>query len=241
MKISVCIATYNGSKYIREQLDSILSQISENDEVIISDDGSTDETLEIIESYNDKRIQIFHHNHPQWNKRYFRTNAYVSSNFENAIAHSSGDLIFLSDQDDIWSENKVKETCSFVLTHPGGVYLADTIVVFEDGSYKKDAPVRPMSFLKGLAVAKYLGSSMALDRSFLEYVMPFPKNNVSHDAWIGLMATYQKKLYLIHKPLLKYRRHSSNVTSNVINSSITAKLSYRLKLLVNVIKRNHFA
>jgi glycosyltransferase involved in cell wall biosynthesis len=92
---SICIATYNGEKYIHQQLTSILSQINIDDEVIISDDDSTDNTIEIIKSLNDKRIKIIHggFHHFKWN-------------FANALQHSKGEYIFLSDQDDIWIEGK---------------------------------------------------------------------------------------------------------------------------------------
>ena len=94
--ISVCIATYNGEKYLREQLDSILPQLAESDEVIVSDDGSTDGTIDLITSLNDPRIKIVSNSGRK---------GYVG-NFENALKHTTGDYIFLSDQDDIWYPNK---------------------------------------------------------------------------------------------------------------------------------------
>lgn len=100
MRISICLASYNGEKYIKEQLLSILPQLSEKDEVIISDDNSSDNTLGIVRGFDDKRIKI-----------YINEGSHgVVSNFENAIKHASGDYIFLSDQDDIWLSNK-KEKC----------------------------------------------------------------------------------------------------------------------------------
>ena len=97
MKISVCIATYNGAEYVKKQLDSILSQLGPDDEVIVSDDSSIDNTVEIIESFKDKRIIIF------------RNNTFASPifNFENALKHAQGDVIFLADQDDLWVPEKV--------------------------------------------------------------------------------------------------------------------------------------
>lgn len=95
--ISVCIATYNGEKYIKEQLLSILPQLGKKDEVIISDDHSTDNTLDIVKGLNDNRIKIVMNN---------REKGYTS-NFENALSYAIGDYIFLSDQDDIWMSNKV--------------------------------------------------------------------------------------------------------------------------------------
>ena len=95
--ISVCIATYNGEKYILEQILSILPQLKENDEIIVSDDSSTDTTLEIIKNINDKRIQIFKNT----------GNHGVNSNFDNALKRAHGEYIFLSDQDDVWLPGKV--------------------------------------------------------------------------------------------------------------------------------------
>jgi glycosyltransferase involved in cell wall biosynthesis len=97
-KISVCMATRNGEKYIKQQLSSILKQLSKNDEVIISDDSSTDNTIDIIKSFEDKRIKIYANNK-------FYSPVY---NFENALLRSTGDIIFLSDQDDIWEDKKIR-------------------------------------------------------------------------------------------------------------------------------------
>jgi len=106
--ISVCIATYNGEKYIREQLDSILYQLSMEDEIVIPDDGSTDKTIEIIKGINDPRIKIFYH---QTEKNNYlgtlKTCFLVGRNAHNALKHASGDYIFWADQDDVWLEGKV--------------------------------------------------------------------------------------------------------------------------------------
>lgn len=96
--ISVCMATYNGEKYIKEQIDSILKQLGSDDELVISDDGSSDGTIDIILGYHDPRIHLY--------KGSFHSPAF---NFENALKNATGDFIFLSDQDDIWYDNKVPE------------------------------------------------------------------------------------------------------------------------------------
>ena len=95
--ISVCMATYNGENFIKEQIDSILPQLSDDDEIVISDDGSTDKTVDIIENYGDSRIKLLKYNS-------FRSTIY---NLENALKDSKGDVIFLCDQDDKWNEDKV--------------------------------------------------------------------------------------------------------------------------------------
>lgn len=102
--ISVCIATHNGAHYIKEQIESILCQLGTNDEIIISDDGSTDNTIDILLAFNDKRIIIYHYKQPVKSKH---SHIYVCKNFENALKHAKGDYIFLADQDDWWMPNKV--------------------------------------------------------------------------------------------------------------------------------------
>ncbi len=95
--LSVCIATYNGAKYINKQVESILLQLGIDDEIVVSDDGSIDQTISILESFGDERIKIFRNTGRHG----------VVSYFENALNHSSGEVIFLSDQDDIWNKKKL--------------------------------------------------------------------------------------------------------------------------------------
>ena len=107
--ISVCIATYNGEKYLAEQLDSILLQVSEEDELIISDDGSTDHTLEILRTYaaNYPQIQLLQ-----------GPGQGVIANFAFALTHTKGEVIFLADQDDVWLPNKVTTVTEYFEAHP---------------------------------------------------------------------------------------------------------------------------
>lgn len=106
--ISVCIATHNGEKYIKKQLESILSQLDFSDEIVISDDGSTDQTINLIQSLEDKRIKIFTYKQCfDYSKLYLSSYYYATANFHNALRHAQGEIIFLADQDDIWVENRV--------------------------------------------------------------------------------------------------------------------------------------
>ena len=107
--ISFCMTTYNGQEFIMKQLTSILSQLSENDEVIISDDGSVDNTLQIIQNINDSRIILLRHKSALKGKKNdinFKRRKCIL-NFENALSKAKGDIIILSDQDDIWYNNRV--------------------------------------------------------------------------------------------------------------------------------------
>ena len=116
--ISVCMATYNGERYLRAQIDSILRQLGEYDELVVSDDGSNDGTLSILGGYGDRRIRILHHaRSPQ---RYGF--GYAAKNFEHALGHARGAIVFLADQDDVWLAGKIErmvselEVCDLVLS-----------------------------------------------------------------------------------------------------------------------------
>lgn len=111
------MATFNGEKFIKEQIDSILCQLSDYDELIVSDDGSTDKTVDIIKSYNDRRISIFNH------VRNFETNSLtsiVSSNFENAIKHAKGDYIFY----------RIKMMCGYLTRYQRECSLYEVVTLF---------------------------------------------------------------------------------------------------------------
>ena len=179
--ISVCIATYNGERYIKEQLDSILIQLEKDDEIIISDDGSMDETLKIIEMYDDKRIKVFSNQ---------RTKGYTY-NFENALLHASGDYIFLSDQDDVWVDNKV-QTILHCLGECGNVLiLTDAFMTDANGMIQKKLSewrCYRSGFWRNLYKNIYTGCTMAFTREMLQYFLPIPSGLYGHDVWFGLLS-----------------------------------------------------
>lgn len=232
MKISVCMATYNGEKYIKEQMLSILSQIKKGDEVIISDDHSTDRTIEIINCLNDQRIHIFFNNKE---KGYTR-------NFENSLEKSTGDIIFLADQDDVWMDNKVDLFCqqlqnySFVVSD---CVIVNNVLKTIDKSHFKLRSVKK-GFLRNLFLPRYVGACMAFKRNVLLKSLPFPKNSslAAHDYWICLVAEYYFDTKLINQPLILYRRHGDNASNggNKSTNSLYHRLSVRLYALYNLMK-----
>lgn len=242
-KISVCIPTYNGGKYINEQLDSILSQLSENDEIVISDDRSTDDTLDKIKSYNDNRIRIVVHekiDNPY--KGPYKNIYYVYRNVENALKYATGDYIFLSDQDDIWLPNKVKIMMDTF--HQGAVQIQHNNTIIDDNknvvleSYFSF--VKPSnSFFRTVLKCYIQGASMAFTREILNYSLPFPNNPISHDHWIAYNAYFRgHDMNLINEPLLLYRRHGNNVSPSGAPSQnpLWFKLSYRIRLFIAIIQ-----
>jgi len=231
MNSSVCIATYNGEKYILEQLSSILSQLDEKDEIIISDDGSKDNTLTIIQSFRDARIKLFH-NTPKHG---------VVPNFENALRHAKGNYIFFSDQDDIWAPNKVKRCIealqendlvihnSLIMDGKGNISDIDFFSIRKSGK----------GYWKNLYKNSFVGSCMAFRKELLPYILPFPKHILWHDMWIGLMAEKKRKTVFIPDTLLYYRRHGNNASATAEKSSFSFwfQLKYRLQMLYYTIIR----
>ncbi len=238
--ISVCLTTFNGEKYLEKQLSSILTQLGKDDEVVVSDDGSTDSTLSIIDGLNDTRIKVLHHEQLDCDSKYYRINRIVAANFENALTHCKGDYIFLSDQDDIWRPDKVRVMVDFLSQHKNALCLsARTEIDADDNVVLPLVTLNNYNFCIGLATANYLGSSMACDREFLNQALPFPKDTVSHDAWMTLLAKWQKRLFVLDEPLHLYRRHDHNVTLKTVRVPVWHKLAYRAAILVNIIRRSH--
>jgi len=225
------MATYNGEKYIKEQLDSILCQLSELDEIIISDDGSTDKTIEIIKMYHDPRIKL-----------YTNTNRKgVVGNFENALSKAHGDFIFLADQDDVWMPNKV-DTMLMALENVD-LCVCDCELIDSYGEIIYPSFFRlnhsKKGFLRNLLKNSYLGCCMAFKRDFLKYILPFPSNIAMHDIWIGLCVELWGESVFLKDKLVKYRRHSNNAspTGEKSNFSILYKTMYRFNFLFQLFKR----
>jgi glycosyltransferase involved in cell wall biosynthesis len=234
MSISVCMTTYNGEKYIKEQLDSILCQLGEDDEVIISDDSSTDQTVNIIKSYNDKRIKLFEE------QKFFSP----TYNFENSLKYATKDFIFLSDQDDVWLPAKVATVLKYLKEHD--LVVSDCIVVDEDLKVLDESFFGLVNsgngFFKNFVKNTYIGCCMAFRRSVLEYILPFPSKIAMHDIWIGLSTEMKGTVFFLKEPQILYRRHENTATLSGLKSknNTVFKLYYRFLLLYQLVKRHIF-
>lgn len=229
--ISVCIATYNGENFIKEQLDSILIQLNSDDELIISDDSSTDNTLKIIHSYHDKRIKLLPN-------QTFHSPIY---NFENALKYAKGDFIFLSDQDDVWEANKIEVMLSHLSQY--SLVVSNCSIVDKNGGIIREAYFNDENFKKGvfrnLVHNNYLGCCMAFRREILDIALPFPTKIAMHDIWLGLCASFFFSTIFIPDKLIRYRRHGNNasVTAEASNLAWSYRIKYRLYFLYHLIKR----
>lgn len=237
--ISVCIPTYNGEKFIKQQLDSILFQLAEKDEIIISDDSSTDRTIEIIKSYKDERIILLE-------LQKFKSPIF---NLENALKHAKGDYIFLADQDDIWYSDKVRVVLKHLENHQ--LVVTDCNLIDEENHTIESSFFRNINsgegFLKNMVKNTYLGCCMAFHKSVLKYTLPFPKKIAMHDQWIGLNAGLFSSVYFCDEQLMGYRKHKDNqtpFTGGISGNSILFKLRYRIEMLflilINWMKKHRF-
>lgn len=231
--ISVCIATYNGEKYIVEQLKSILQQLGKNDEIIISDDHSKDNTLEVVRYLKDVRIKIFMNENE---------NGY-SKNFENAINKSSGDIIFISDQDDVWMPTKVQTMIKALSNSSLAVHNAsivdENLNMIHNSHF--DLYHVKSGFFENFLKTRYIGACMAFRREILEKYLPLPENQklCAYDYWLTLIAEYYYNVELIQEPLIKYRRHLNNASTGGQKSSnsLMKKISVRIYCLFYLLKR----
>ncbi|ADB40906.1 glycosyltransferase family 2 protein [Spirosoma linguale] len=230
IRISVCMATYNGELFLKNQLSSILCQLGGNDEIIVSDDGSVDDTISIINSFSDSRIKVF-----------FNKNRHGPvGNFENALEHSSGEYIFLADQDDIWLSEKVDTIYELLLDYD--LVLTDCEVT--DHLYNTLTPSfftyrrSHNGFWANIYRNSYMGCCMAFRRDVLRYALPFPKRIHMHDWWIGLLVEAKGRVVFYNKPLIKYVRHGSNASpTGGIGFGFKEQLANRFWLLLNLAQR----
>lgn len=233
--VSVCIAMHNGGNYIIEELKSILPQLGEDDEVVISDDGSTDGCIQAVKDLHDERIMIYPY---VCDKSITMLRQFVTCNFENALRHAKGDVIFMADQDDIWKPNKVK-VCLEQLQHYDLVLseldICDgngnpTGEKWFNGKFRQNNPFK----IFGMT---YQGCAMAFNRKVLNTALPFPAKLLSHDHWIGYIAEMMGRVRFIEDSLMYYRIHEHNVSGNSRSTnSLRFKLSYRMYMAKEFLK-----
>lgn len=229
--ISVAMAVYNGEKYLSEQLDSILKQLQQQDEIVISYDKSTDNTWELLQQYKNKYpvIKVLENKNPG-----------INGNFNNAIAGCSGDYIFICDQDDRWADNKrdavletFEKTGADMVIH-NGVHIDGTgkvisepfFTMFRIGDGK----------IKNLLKPRYSGCCTAFSRRMAQKIMPMPMNLDAYDHWIGTVGEFFGKIAYDERVLLYHRIHGDNVTP-ISSRSIGVIIRARGILLIDLFKR----
>jgi glycosyltransferase involved in cell wall biosynthesis len=219
-RISVALGTHNGARYLEQQLRSILDQTRPVDQLVVSDDGSTDETPAIVE-----RIVGSASGAPELVMLRNPQALGVTANFEQAIAACDGDLIALSDQDDVWHPERIADAVglfaerpSLLATHsdarlvdsegrPLGVSLLDALEVSAESRRGiHDGDAFGIFLRRNLAT----GATMTLSKELLSLARPFPEAWV-HDEWLAIIAAAFGGLDLIDRELIDYRQHGANV------------------------------
>ncbi len=217
--ISVAIATYNGEKYILEQLESILSQTKEVSEIVITDDRSSDNTAEVIRSFISERgldgLVSFSVN---------EKNLGYGSNFMRALNKTRGDFVFFCDQDDVWMPTRVRDMLNIMESNPEIGLLGSEFEPFKSSADAPDVPawelrkftddgsVQKMVFNSHNIFIGCQGCTMLMRREFLEQIKNYWYEGWAHDEYVWKLALAMDKLYFYHKVTLKRRLHSGNVT-----------------------------
>jgi glycosyltransferase involved in cell wall biosynthesis len=221
------MASYNGGAFVEAQLHSILSQLKPSDEVVIVDDGSTDDTFERVRKINDGRVRLLRHEH----------NAGVVATFEDALRSANGDVLFLCDDDDVWAPTKVRKFVDEFERQPDvEVVLSRVSMIDENGQPLPDSRINrrgrfSAGFWRNLYMNHYQGSAMAIRSPLLGRVLPFPlRKSFLHDAWIGTRNDLMGgKAAFLDEDLLYYRRHGKNASHT---KSFTKQIRTRVELLV---------
>lgn len=225
------MAAFNGEKYICEQLDSILKNLSDEDEIVISDDGSTDNTVNIIREYMNKDSRIHLISGPKQG---------IIANFENAIINAKGKYIYLCDQDDIWTSDKIEKVSGCFEKHKCTCVVHDARVVDENMAvtipsffkYRNSAP----GIVHNLIKNSYIGCCMAFDRALLDKILPIPENINMHDQWIGSISDKFGKTVFLDQVLLSYRRHGGNA-SGMKHYPLFKMIKVRMIMALELMKR----
>lgn len=239
MSNSLVLSAYNGERYVREQLDSILAQTLPLDQVLISDDGSSDGTPQIVAECISKL------NDPRWSFSANGLNKGWKRNFRDLILQSSCDYVFPCDQDDVWLPPKVQIMSTIMQEHPGIDLLACEVETFCDGGKDTKIPgVVPQNIVRENGIRRitldpwslYIrrpGCSYCVRKTFAEEVAPHWNPAWPHDATLWRFAAAKGTLALLDDTLIRFRRHGGNASDRkpISNSSRVADLRYCIEML----------
>lgn len=230
MRISIAMATYNGAKYLQEQLDSLLLQTHLPDELVICDDNSTDDTQAII-----KRFAM----HAPFQVKIFRNerNIGYTKNFSKAIERCTGDIIFMCDQDDLWDELKLEIIMKLYSESPDIMMICNDARISTEDMNDTGLSVIGQILSSGTKIDDYfaMGCCTSFHRDLLSVILPVP-SDVAYDSWIQKIGTYMQCKKYYRKCLQFYRRHGTNASASP--HTRTTKLS-RLELLMDSPNNNN--
>ena len=237
-KVSVAMATYNGASYIKEQLDSIMSQTRAVDEVIICDDCSKDNTVAIVKKYiQQNQLQS------KWRIEINKKNLGFGSNFIQAVRRTTGELIFFCDQDDIWVKDRIEVMEALMEDHPEILMLGSEYEPFEStqdaykasakdlAAFKNDHTIEHVKLQAKSIFIGNLGCCMCIRRGFLNQIMPYWYEGWAHDEFVWKLALCLDGAYVYHGITLRRRLHSANTSMGKMRDRIK-----RVKFLEELLK-----
>ncbi len=207
--VSIVLCTYNGAKYLPAQLDSILAQTHANIELVVVDDNSIDDTIKILENYNEKYV-----NHNIKIHQNIENLGYIK-NFEKGINLAKGDYIAISDQDDIWKPEKIAK-CVENIGNNSLIYH-DSEFIDEEGNLLNKKISEIIKMYQGNDCRALLldncvsGHSMMFKKEILQFIFPF-STKMHYDWWIAFVASAYQGIAYIDEALVQYRQHTNNVT-----------------------------
>jgi len=213
--VSIALCTYNGEKYLNQQIESIIHQTYKNIEIIIIDDCSTDTTFELLQALtkDTKNVRLEQN----------RQNLGFIKNFEKAISYCNGEYISISDQDDIWSLNKIEILVENIGKH--GLIFHDSLIIDEQGEQINNLKLSDMTKIyKGDSNLYFLvnncipGHASMFKKDIVAFAMPFDKR-FFHDWWLAFVAASVTSITYIPDTLVKYRQHNNNVTDILFKRS----------------------
>ena len=217
--ISVAMCTYNGARFLSEQLESIANQIIPVDELVVCDDGSTDDTIQFLKTFSKKLpFPVFIHQN--------ETNLGSTKNFEKCLSLCQGDIIFFSDQDDAWHPDKVKKQMAYFENHPEMDAVFSDAMIMDDDSKPSGRTIWEEIEFNTALQNKWIagqaheilftgfvvtGATLAIRKSALSRLTPFPTHvpDLIHDAYIAMVLSLEEKIGFISESLVSYRIHSS--------------------------------
>ena len=227
------MATHNGERFIRQQLESILPQLGAHDELVISDDGSTDGTLDIIRSLPDPRVRLY-------TEKTFNS---PILNFDYALGKAKKGVIVLSDQDDVWMENKLDTVRRVFGQAPEGIFtlVMDGDMIDEKGAVICDSIMGRLKagpgLLKNLYDNTYVGCCMAFSRTLLDVALPFPPTIPMHDVWLGLLGELFGSVAFLREKTIHHRRHGANISPINRRIDVVRQVRRRWFLATHLAKR----
>ncbi len=232
-RISVAMATFNGAAFLPGQLESLAGQGLHPDELVVCDDGSTDGTVELLESFVRTapfRVRIYRN----------ETNLGVLRNFEKALSLCEGDIVFLSDQDDVWLPEKVAEVVKIFEETPGTLAVINDKLLADENLVPTGATM--LGNIRGFGSPDsnfVAGCCSAFRRDWLAIALPIPPGAIAHDSWLVGLAHRLGVASISEKPLQYYRRHGANVSQNAYSDRRRVGLAKRLAMEIRaIIKRS---